>query len=147
MKKKFLGIPMGLLAFILIVAGVAAVVYTYNLNQDIPSSVTVTEPTQELESYLYMDLNCTLPFDGSITFGDVDLGETSTVILYFKSIEIDPATVLITADNDPAITTFTGIVGTPFSAFSWHPCVVTMSVTAVGLGTDNFTISITGTGP
>jgi hypothetical protein len=146
----------------LALVGVGAVTINhYTLDQDITSTVTVSDPIVELTSYLYEDLNCTVLFSGSWNFGALlSGGSPVTKILYFKASrsvsvpggygfgEIDPATVVVTSDINPSVATFFSMVGTPFGSVinGNHPCMITFSVTPVGAGTSNFNISVHGTG-
>jgi hypothetical protein len=163
-KKKLWRLPIALLIVIAMLAiGSGAVLASgFTLNKDIPATVTVEFPAEP--ATLYSDLQCTTPIDwdseNPLDFGTLTyVGETQTATAYFKSTvgpmgqdysdtgEIDPSTIVITDTINEDVATFMGIVGTPFSAPNpdgSHSCVIAFSVTAVGEGTTDFTITVTG---
>jgi len=164
--KKFLKAKLWRIPLIAIVAlslvlvgGGAALAVTYTLDETIPATVTVAIPEPPTDANLYTDLECTIPWSGTMDFGTLTAaGQTSTKFLYFKANrstsvpggygfgEIDPASVVVTSDIDPLVATFMSIVGEPFGAViaGNHPCMITFSVIAVGNGTTNYNIHVTG---
>ena len=136
---------------------------TYSLNAVIPATLTVNEiPQQPTSVTLYEDLQCTTPItyavDNKLNFGAVELSTPAvTKVVYFKSNkdpqggavtgEVNPATVQITNNINPAVATFLAVVGTPFGAEinGNHPCMITLSVMPVAPGTSDFDITVTGT--
>lgn len=121
--------------------------------------------TQDTIANLYTDLNCTIPITPSFLedFGTIGVGGNPvTKIAYFKASssnlfpqpagygfgEINPLTVLATSNINPAVATFSYIVGEPFGAVinGNHPCMITLTVTPVGEGTSSFDIVVTGNG-
>jgi len=147
-----------IIATLLLVGGGAALAAGFILDEDIDATVTVEFlPTSVA---LYTDLDCTLAWSGTMDFGTLTaVGQTATKFLYFKANrstsvpggygfgEIDPASVVVTDDINTLVATPTYIVGEPFGAVinGNHPCMITFSVTAVGEGTTNYNINVTGT--
>jgi len=144
-----------IIATLLLVGGGAALATINNLDETIPATVTVLPN----EVNLYTDLDCTIPWSGTMDFGTLHIGDTATKFLYFKANrstsvpggygfgEIDPASIVITDDIDTAVATPLYIVGEPFGSViaGNHPCMITFSVTAVGGGTTIYDIHVTGT--
>jgi len=158
-KKKVWRLPIALLAVIamLAIGGGAVLASGFTLNEEIPATVTVEFPAEE--ATLYTDLECTMVWSGTMDFDTLTaVGQTATQLLYFKANkstsvpggygfgEIDPASISVTTDVDSGVATFMYVVGEPFGAVinGNHPCMITFSVTAVGEGTTDFIVTVTG---
>jgi hypothetical protein len=134
----------------------------------ITTSMTVTANFAQnpVVASLYTDLDCTVPVTPSFLedFGTIGVGgNTVTKIVYFKASssnsapqptgygfgEVNPLTVVATSNINPAVATFSYVVGEPFGAVvnGNHPCMITLSVTPVGVGVSSFNITVTGNGP
>lgn len=165
LKRTILGIPIiSVIVLAAVVGGIAVVgasVNHYNLDKNIPSTVTVTASVITTPVDLYTDLSCTQSFSGNFDFGTlVAGGNPVTKVLYFKANssqlhplpagygigEVAPSTIAVTNNIDPAVATFMYMVGEPFGSVinGNHPCMITFSVTPVGAGTTNFNIHVTG---
>jgi hypothetical protein len=158
-KKRLLTIGLVTLVAVLLTSAVLAVIVTYCLDKQIPAEVTVTQaPPPCTQVTLYTDLPCTIEY-GPINFGSIETGGSPvTKVLYFKANrstlvpggygfgEINPASIVVTSNIDPAVATLMSIVGEPFGAVinGNHPCMLTLSVMPVGAGASNFNIHVTG---
>jgi len=131
--------------------------YTVTINSDMTITANF-EADPATAADLYTDLACTISVT-SLDFGSVlTTGSPVTMITYFKSNklptggdfaagQINPATVSVTSNINPAVATLLAIVGTPFGAEIGgnHPCMLTLTVSPVGAGTSSFDIHVTGT--
>lgn len=127
----------------------------------ITSNMTVTANfTQDTVANLYSDLNCTTLVT-SLDFGnEITGGSPVTKVVYFKASrsnsvpsgygfgEINPTTIVATSNIDPAVATFSYMVGKPFGAVinGNHPCMIILTVIPVGAGSSSFDIHVTGNG-
>lgn len=146
-SHRVLGIVLGVLLSLLAVTAVGAAVITiYNMNQNVPSTVTVTAPpptTTTVQSVLYTDLLCTQPFSGTLQFSSTDTSGTPFATLYVRTSEVPLASLVITSNLDPNFATFNYIFGTPTSANSYHGCPIVFTLTPKAVGTVSFNINVT----
>lgn len=156
---RVLGIVLAVvLALSVVGVGAFVGITNYNLNQTVGCNVTITQPPPTtVQVALYTDLGCTTLFTGTLQFSTTDTNGTPFSTLYFMSSKgptgqvytsgINPVTINVTSTLSPTVGTFGFIVGIP-SALGNHGCpiVFTITPTALGASSLNFSLTVTGTG-
>ena len=113
LKRRWLGIPVGIIAASLVSVAVLAVAL---LGYVVPSTVTIQEEAGPIEPdtwaiMAYADEACTEPLE-SLAWGGVVKGTPATQTVYIQNLSGDPTiTIVVTSDLDEAVGTLVGVVG------------------------------------
>jgi hypothetical protein len=132
--KKLFSFPIVIIVLTLIIGAGTAIAagITHVMNQDVPATVTVTT-APPVESVLYTDSGCTVPFSGTLNFGSVEEGTNPTVNLYYRTAEITTVNALATGLPSGASLSSIASGGT-----------LSLTINDVPVGTHNFSIKATG---